>query len=172
MPRTPKVPAGVPRLGNSLSLDKVTNMPQVISTLTDSVLYAAYDRSNPDSPTISRAIHVAGGAGLPSARSGFGDFSEDVTSAPMWTPAGVVTIITDDQAEFLEAHPLFQIHKQNGFVKIIQHDVDGNHRDIKEVVADMEQGDKASLLDDKKTKTIGKVTAGGPSSEAENAHRI
>lgn len=147
-------------------------MPQVISTLTDSVLYAAYDRSNPENPVISRAIHVAGGAGLPSARSGFGDFAEDVTGSPMWTPSGVVTPITDDQAEFLEAHPLFQTHKKNGFVQIIQHNVEGNHRDIKEVTDGMAKGDKASLLDNTKIKTAGKVSAGSPADEAENAHRI
>lgn len=147
-------------------------MPQVISTLTDSVLYSAYDRSNPENPVIVRAIHVAGGAGLPSARSGFGDYAEDTTSAPIWTPAGVVTVINDDQAEFLEAHPLFQIHKKNGFVQIIQHDVDGNHRDVKEIAADMSQGDKASLLDNTKIKTVGKVTVGSPADEAENAHRV
>ena len=34
------------------------------------------------------------------------------------TPNGVVTKVTDEELELLEQHPLFKIHKQNGFVRV------------------------------------------------------
>ena len=76
----------------------------VYSTLASDVNYTNHAEGGADMPIALPAVHVKGGAGVANDR--------------IITPQGVVTEITEEQAEYLEANPVFQLHKKNGFVQV------------------------------------------------------
>lgn len=61
-----------------------------------------------------------------------------------WTPEGVVTQITAEQLERLEANHVFQLHQEAGFVKIRK-----SEAKPEEVARDMASADSSALLDEK-----------------------
>lgn len=80
----------------------------VVSTLTRPNKYCDWETTS-GIGTITREVLVHGGAGM--ARGGAdGNFI---------TPDGVRTEVSNEDAEFLAQHPLFQEHQKRGFVKII-----------------------------------------------------
>src|SRR5262249_17238793 len=57
------------------------------------------------------------------------------------TPLGVATQITEVQAQMLEANPVFQLHKTNGYVQISEEEIS-----IEKAVADMTGPDVSAPL--------------------------
>ena len=84
-------------------------MPYVISTLSSAQDYVFYDSRQDGATTINtekKRIHVEGGQGVVNRRT---------LIAP---DNGVITEITDAEADMLKEHPVFKIHQENGFVRI------------------------------------------------------
>lgn len=79
----------------------------VVSTLTRPNRYCDWETTS-GIGTIVREVLVNGGAGLAST-----------VGNQIYTPDGVRTEVSNEDAEFLAAHPLFQEHQKRGFVKII-----------------------------------------------------
>lgn len=84
-------------------------MPYVISTLSQAQEYAFYDSRQDGGSTINilkHTIRIEGGQGVVNKRT---------LIAP---DKGVITEISDSDAEMLKDHPVFKIHQANGFVRI------------------------------------------------------
>lgn len=110
-------------------------MKSVLSTMTTGVMYQEYtQRTENDMPVCKRKVHVNGGANLKSVRSGFGDFAADEMGIPMWTPRGVVTQVSDEDAAFLVGHPTFKEDAAAGFVVILDKAPGSDHEKIKKLV--------------------------------------
>jgi hypothetical protein len=117
----------------------------VLSTMTNSISYAFWAKTG-DVPTIRQKITIKGGAGLPSLRSGFGEMTKDGEGIPIWTADGIVTPISDEQWDVLKDHPIFVKHQTQGFVKVINRDITGNHREVQKQIATMEKRDGFAQL--------------------------
>src|ERR1035441_2975734 len=84
----------------------MTMSKHIYSTLNADTRYTNYVTA-PGVNTPDRSVLVRGGAGI--ARG----------NAPrVYTPDGVHTEVSDDDAVFLAAHPQFMAHQARGFVKI------------------------------------------------------
>lgn len=100
----------------------------IYSTLTDSNLHTGYDLANGnDLKPIERQVLVKGGAGL--ANENF------------VTPDGVLTIVTNEELEWLLRQPLFALHVANGYVKHSFAQADAN-----KIAAEMNRRDGAAPL--------------------------
>ncbi len=100
----------------------------VYSTLTSSQVYRDQDGNR---------VTITGGANSPNKH--------------MLTPRGVVTKVTDEQAETLEKSKLFQRHKKAGFIE-----VSSMRKDADKVANDLEPEDKSAPDNEKKLKSEGK----------------
>lgn len=76
----------------------------VFSTLAADVAYTNYAPGGADLPIDLPPVLIRGGAGVANDR--------------LVTPRGVATDVTEEQAEYLRANPVFQMHEKNGFVTI------------------------------------------------------
>jgi len=104
-------------------------MPYITSTMSASVSYATYKQTAGGLPVIDKEIVIEGGANVMSKKL-------------MVTPNGVVTKVTDEELELLEQHPLFKIHKQNGYVRVSK---SNPQEDVAKVdTGDMEQKDASA----------------------------
>lgn len=99
----------------------------VYSTLSSDVLYQNHAAGGADLPVVVAEVLVKGGAGVANDR--------------LITPRGVVTEITEEQAEALRANPVFAMHEKNGFVQIGEAKVDPD-----EAAADMTGRDQSAPL--------------------------
>ena len=79
-------------------------MPYITSTMGCGVNYAIYGKTAGGLSVIKKEIAINGGA--------------NVINKVFATPNGVVTKVTDEELELLEAHPLFRKHKAAGFIKV------------------------------------------------------
>lgn len=126
----------------------------VVSTLTAPNRYAGWSKSGGVN-MIERSVLVKGGAGI--ALKGIG------------APRGVVTEISDADAEFLKQHEHFLAHQKGGFVRLLDRAPEPNKaagsmekddgsrpRDEK----DVEASNKKAGLDDKDEKTTVTTNAG------------
>ncbi len=102
-------------------------MHYVYSTLSASVSYAIYEKSGGDLPTRTRAVTIKGGANVADRKTD--------------TPRGIVTEVTDEDLAVLEASPVFQAHKKNGFIVVVPKEIK-----IEKAVADMVEKDKSAPL--------------------------
>jgi len=84
----------------------------VYSTLAADVAYTNHLAGGADLPQALPSVFIAGGAGVANDR--------------LVTPRGVATEITDEQAEYLRANPVFQLHETNGYVQISAASVDAD----------------------------------------------
>lgn len=82
----------------------------VYSTLSSDMNYTNHAQGGADLPQALPPVFVKGGAGVANDR--------------LITPRGVATEITEEQAEYLRANPLFQLHESNGYVQISADNVD------------------------------------------------
>jgi hypothetical protein len=145
----------------------------VLSTMTDSVSYAVYNYVGDTSkeakvgplPVVRKKITIFGGAGIPSARSGFGDVTNDAEGSPIWTAAGMVTPVSDENYEILKDHWLFQKHQAAARVKVLNNDITGNHKAVKKEVATMHREDHHAQLTPATVKS--RVMVKTPSKQAE-----
>lgn len=99
----------------------------VFSTLASDVTYTNHAPGGADLPKVVAEVKIKGGAGVANDR--------------FVTPRGVVTTITEDEAEALRANPVFQLHEANGFVQISDKSGDAD-----EVAADMTGRDNSAPL--------------------------
>jgi hypothetical protein len=134
--------------------DKIMTV-YVISTMTNSISYCRY-RKVGDLPILQDKVTVRGGAGLPSLKSGFGEQHQTDEGIPMWTAEGVVTPVSDENYDILKEHWLFQKHMKEGFLKVVNHDILGNHKEVKHEVGSMRKRDDFAQLtnDDVKNRKI------------------
>lgn len=79
----------------------------VFSTLSADTTYADYI-TQPGVNTIHKKVLVRGGAGVASQGNG----------PNIYTPAGVRTEVSDEDAAFLCGHGMFKFHQERGHVKI------------------------------------------------------
>lgn len=122
-------------------------MPKyIVSTMSMSVNYTFYTevKENPNVkagsgalPNIRKQILIKGGAGLTSATSGFGEMAKGADGAPLWTPEGIVTVVSDADFEHLKEHHVFKQHLEKGLVKVVNHDIVGNHKAVAKEVRGM-----------------------------------
>lgn len=142
----------------------------IVSGMTDSISYCFHTepKSANDVPSIREKITIRGGRGLPSNRSGFGEQSNDISGTPLWTAEGIVTAITEAQYARLKEHHLFKKHMDAGRLKVVNHDIRGNHQAVKNISRDMEGPDSHSLL----TKATVKVRVKVGPEKTEDSHRI
>lgn len=87
-------------------------MPHVYSTATAGVDFARYKPKRPDMAAnqIERKVTIHGGS--------------NVANKNLFTPLGVVTQVTDDEAEFLKNHPAFKRMEERGFMRIRKNKAD------------------------------------------------
>lgn len=117
----------------------------ILSTMTNSVSYAFFDRVG-DLPVMRKKVTIQGGAGLPSIRSGFGEVTRDGEGSPMWTASGMITPISDEQYAALKDHVLFNKHIDGGFIKVLNQDISGNHKAVEKHVQTMNKRDEFAQL--------------------------
>jgi len=99
----------------------------VYSRLSNSQAYTGWASGGADLPQVTKEVFIEGGA--------------HVANKNLITPQGVVTTVTDEDAEWLALHPIFQIHKENGYVTI-----ENAKGDIDKVVADLNGNDPSAPL--------------------------
>lgn len=101
-------------------------MPNVTSTLSASVSYDFHEKLPGGELVVKESIVIAGGA--------------HVANKNIITLDGVVTSITEKQAEMLKTHPVFQRHQERGFVKIHRgHDADTKGLEEKDTSAPLDK---------------------------------
>ena len=126
----------------------------VLSTMTNPINYTFYDYiGDPGSkggriPVAKKKIYIAGGANLPSSRSGFGDMQNGPDGTPVWTAEGMVTPVSDSNFEILKDHWLFRKHLESDppRVRVLNKDITGNHAAVKKEVSSMLKRDNHSQL--------------------------
>jgi hypothetical protein len=125
----------------------------VLSTMTQSVAYTTFNFVGVESPQGAtrlpipkKKIVIRGGAGIPSARSGFGDMANNADGQPIWTAAGMVTPVSEENFEILKEHWLFKRHQEAGRVRVINEDVRDNYKAVKKEVSSMHRGDNFAQL--------------------------
>lgn len=102
-------------------------MPQyVYSTLTCDNEYADWIKAG-DQQSILRTVKVNGGHG--------------VMNKNFMTPLGVVTEVSDEDMDFLMKNTHFQLHMENGFIK-----VDKKKQEPEKIAADMKRRDKSAPI--------------------------
>jgi hypothetical protein len=107
--------------------------------------------------TAIRVVSIKGGANSASSVSGFGDLTHTAEGQPLWTPRGVVTEITDEEAEFLLKCPQFIVGQKAGFYQIMSKGA-SNHNTVKKLAQDMTARDRSAPLTVETLKSQVKVT--------------
>lgn len=103
----------------------------IFSTLAADVSYTGYAEPKGDNlPQVQMAVVVKGGAGVANRRT-------------LDTPRGLVTSVTEDEAKFLRAHPVFIEHEKNGHVQVSKENATGD-----DAAADMAGRDNSAPLVD------------------------
>lgn len=97
----------------------------VYSTLACDMAYTNHQDGGADMPIDLPPVYVKGGAGVANDR--------------LITPRGVVTEVTEQEAEYLRANKVFQLHEKNGFVMISE-----GKKDPEKVAADMTGRDQSA----------------------------
>lgn len=99
----------------------------VFSTLNNDNEYVDWKASPSGIPQRGMSVMIKGGAGIANDR--------------IITPLGVRTSITEEEAGMLQSHEMFNMHKDNGFVVLIE-----DALEVEAVVADMNGKDHSSPL--------------------------
>ena len=102
-------------------------MPYIFSTLTCDNRYIAYAETGADIKVPTMGILIKGGAGVMNDR--------------LITPLGVATEVTKDELALLEQNPVFQMHKENGYIV-----VQDKKADAEKVSGDMNSRDGSAPL--------------------------
>lgn len=99
----------------------------VYSTLACDQNYTNHVTGGADIPQALPAVFVKGGAGVANDR--------------LVTPRGVVTEITEAEAEYLRANAVFRLHEKNGYVQISEAETDPE-----KAAADMNRADNSAPM--------------------------
>lgn len=83
-------------------------MPYILSTMSTGVDYSLYEKTPSGLTVVKKTVSINGGA--------------NVMDKHFITPLGVVTKVSDEDLELLEANPVFKQHKADGFIKIQKND--------------------------------------------------
>ena len=134
----------------------------IVSSMTQSVSYNAYDTSDPSNPRLQRKILIRGRAGIASETSGFGDMISDEAGRPIWTPQGDCTAVSDSDFELLQANKIFMRHMEKGYLRVVKTDITSDHQRISKETRDGFQPLDATRLQQKI-----KVTTASASQEQE-----
>jgi hypothetical protein len=126
----------------------------VLSTMTNSVSYRNYrfvgDRNATQNqallPIPTDTVVIRGGANRPSQKGGFGEQANDLNGNVLWTPRGVITVLTDEEYDRVKDHWLFQKHMAGGYLEVVNEDVHGNHKKVAKIAAAMEGQDPGAQL--------------------------
>ncbi len=111
-------------------------MTYVVSTLSADTTYVGYNVPEVSGKQMARpavpvkSVTINGGAGVANR---------------LVTPQGVITSITDADADFLKDNKLFRIHEANGYVKLFRSEVNAD-----KAAEDMTNRDLGSQLDEAK----------------------
>lgn len=119
-------------------------MPQIVSTLSTSMNYTGFHKSDLTGAKVGKpahvekVVHIKGGANM---------------SMPVYNsqgiaiPSGVATHVSDADLDFLHSVPLFKTHMENGYIKIVnvKKDVDAD-----KIAGDMTDRDQSAPLDESK----------------------
>lgn len=121
-------------------------MPHIASTLTTDMKYTLWG-SNPGGVNVeTKHVIIHGGHGVAHRRSHGG----------LETPEGVMTQVTDEELEILEKDEVFQLHKKNGFVRVIK---TAKAPAPEKAAADMAAADASAPLVDKDFQEGGRAAA-------------
>ena len=132
----------------------------ILSTMTAGVNYTTY-RNVGGLPVVVRKVLIYGGAGIPSEKSGFGEVVANAEGKPIWTADGIVTPVSEEDYLLLKDHKVFQKHMDKGYLKVINADIRGNHKQIQKYAGDMHRDGFGQLTKQNIDKRI-KVTVTKP----------
>jgi len=116
-------------------------MPHVYSTLSSGMKYCQYANGGGDLPIVEKQVYIKGGTGIRAEHNG--------KDMGITTPEGIVTEVSEEELAILEANPVFQIHKKNGFVIVVNESKKTFEKatvpsEMKKVVGDMQKKDKSA----------------------------
>ncbi|QRE00518.1 hypothetical protein [Burkholderia phage BCSR129] len=117
----------------------------ILSTMSDNVSYNVYDKSS-DLPVVRKQVTILGGANKASLNSGFGDMVKNSEGIPLWTPAGMVTPITDADYEAIKDNAVFRRHMERRFIQLLDKDPGRDHDKVSSLVQTMTPRDRAAPL--------------------------
>jgi len=126
----------------------------VLSTMTNSVSYRNYKYIGDANATQNQqllpipedTVIIRGGANRPSLKGGFGEAENDINGNVLWTPRGVVTMLTDEEYARVKEHWLFKKHLAGGYLEVVDEDISGNHKKVAKIAANMEGQDPSAQL--------------------------
>lgn len=99
----------------------------IFSTLAADTSYTGYHPGREgDAPRVAKSVLIKGGAGVANRRT-------------LETPRGVVTEVTEAEAEFLASNTVFVKHVKNGFIQVSHKNASGD-----EAAADMKGRDPSA----------------------------
>lgn len=139
----------------------------ILSTMTSSVSYGFYKMVGEANKTTGgplpeerrQKITIRGGAGLPSDRSGIGEMVTNGEGRPIWTAAGFVTPVSDEDYEELKEHPIFKKHVEANLVRVLNSEINNaNHTKIAKEARSMEQTTHLQQMNPSRLKQRVKVT--------------
>lgn len=107
-------------------------MIYIVSTMANSVEYCKYDNSRKDINVLLDSVVIQGKTGT-------------IDKKLLYTEGGVITPVNEQQYEWLKDNPLFQLHKNNGYIKVERTKLGAESK--AEKVADVK--DKGSQLTEK-----------------------
>ncbi|WVR18069.1 hypothetical protein JXVLWARM_CDS_0018 [Burkholderia phage Bm1] len=117
----------------------------ILSTMTDNVSYNVYDKTS-DLPVVRKQVTIMGGANKASMNSGFGDMEKNSEGIPLWTPAGMVTPLSQENYDAIKDNAVFKRHLERRFLKILDKDPGKDHDKVSALVQTMVPRDNAAPL--------------------------
>lgn len=102
-------------------------MPYVVSTLSNDQEYVAYERPQASGGKVARpavpikSVRINGGAKVANG---------------LRTPEGVVTSVSDQDAEFLKSNKFFQQHEKSGHLKFLAREPRNADKEVKDMSVD------------------------------------
>lgn len=110
-------------------------MPHIYSTLSADNEYTGYVTAESGAHQIARVVRIKGGAHVAQPLN--------LLIGKNLTPSGHRTTVTDDELAFLESIESFNVHKKNGFIKIIH---SSKAEKVEKAVKNMEAQDQSAPL--------------------------
>jgi hypothetical protein len=83
----------------------------VYSTITNGTKYCLYDTSLPGPAVLKKYVEIKGGHGINAAHN-------PNQKNNFYTPRGMVTIVSDEDMEFLKGNEAFNRHIKGGFLSV------------------------------------------------------
>jgi hypothetical protein len=84
--------------------------------------------------------------------------TKDHEGRPIWTAAGFVTPVSDQDYVLLQNHHVFKRHLDAGLLKVLNSDISSNHGAVIKEASKMEKTEHLALMTSEKLKKKIKVT--------------